>query len=260
MIKKFLVGAAMAASMFAMSAHASATLTNWYIDTDGAAGAAGKVKVTDYLDLNGQAYVHNEFTSATTYNFNEAGTFLTVLADGTKLLTPALSSTFTASGTGDTNAQKLSFTSGLLTVYSGTTAIATFELLTGSANLAGNTTLPNNTISLIFKAVTMLDGYFFDSSLNDLSSIVNSPEGLVMGFATTNAVTLTELQDPSGVLALYNDAFADISGPLTQNGTTDLFLSNNGQFRMSVPEPSTLSLFGLALVGFGFSARRKSKV
>ena len=38
-----------------------------------------------------------------------------------------------------------------------------------------------------------------------------------------------------------------------------LYFSNNGQFRLAVPEPSMLSLFGLALLGLGFMTRRKFK-
>lgn len=258
MIKKSLMSAALAASMLVLSAPASATLTNWYVDTDGAGGNAA-VAVQDYLDLNGRAYVHNTFTSATTFNFNEVGSFLTVLADGATPLSPLLTSQFVGSGSG-TLGGSLSFNAGgTLTVFSGATQIATFTLLEGSANLVANSTLPNGTVSLIFKATSLATGYFFDQYMNDLAAIANSPEGLVLGFATTNAISLPQTVDASLVTA-YNTAFnPDVTGPITPNGSTDLFLSNNGQFRMSVPEPSTLSLFGLALVGFGFSARRKAK-
>ena len=52
MMKKLLAGAAVAASLFSLSAPASATLTNWYLDTDGAGGAA-PVQVQDYWIVTG---------------------------------------------------------------------------------------------------------------------------------------------------------------------------------------------------------------
>ncbi|WP_394788231.1 flocculation-associated PEP-CTERM protein PepA [Rhodoferax sp.] len=264
MIKKSLMSAALAASMFALSAPASATLSNWYLDADAGGSGAGVV-VKNYVDLNGQAYVDNTFTSATNFTFKEAGSFISLVADSnlSKQLSPSLTSTFTGTGSGTVGATggTLTFDSGTLSVFSGSTLIATFDLLTGSANLGANSTLPNGAVSLIFKATYMLAGYFFTDSTKttDLATLVASPEGLVMGFATTNALPLAldEVNDPDALAAIYNAKFG---GTGITVGAEDLFISNNGQIRLSVPEPSTLSLFGLALVGFGFTARRKSKV
>jgi len=261
MIKKSLMSAALAATMLALSAPASATLTNWYIDTDGAGGNAPQL-VNDYVDLTGRAYVHNTFTSPNSFTFNESGSFLALTADGSSPLSPFLTAKFIGTGSGTTGAGgTLAFDAGgTLKIFSGATQIATFTLLSGSANLVANSTLPNGTVSLIFKATSMATGYFFDKFMNDLSTTANSPEGLVLGFATTNALTLNGNVDPALITA-YNAAFSPaVTGPITPDQVTNLFISNNGQFRMSVPEPSTLSLFGLALVGFGFTARRKSKV
>lgn len=260
MMKKTLTSAALAASLFALSAPASAYLTNWYVDTDGAGGNA-PVFVADYLDLVGQAFVSNTFTGATTFNFNEVGRFTTSTADGGSVLggvdlLPVLTSRFVGTGSGTTGGA-LTFAPGsMLEVYSGATNIASFSLLTGSANLLANSTLPNGTISLIFKAMSMSTDYFFDGFMNDLAPSV--PNGLTFGFATTNAIPLN--QNVASVLVSdYNAAFdPDIAGPVTPNGSTLLYISNNGQYRLAVPEPSMLSLLGLALVGLGFSTRRKS--
>lgn len=269
MIKKALFGAAVAASLFALSAPASATLTNWYIDTDGPGGNP-KVLVSDYLDLTGVAYVHNTFTTPTTFAFNEAGSFNVLSHDGGPPIgsnfNPALTAKFLGSGNGTTGGV-LNFTPGVtstLKVFSGATDIADFFLQAGSANLQAGTVLPNGAISFVFKATRLTAGYFFDSAMNDLSIVANSPTGLLLGFATTNVISLAGGSPPrtvdSTLINAYNTAFTPaVPTLIVANNTTDLYLSNNGQFRLQVPEPSMLSLLGLALVGAGFASRRKSK-
>lgn len=260
MMKKLLAGAAVAASLFGLSVPASATLTNWFIDTDGPGGNA-PVLVHDYLDLTGTAYVHNTFSSPTNFAFNEVGSFLNLSADGSTLLNPALTAQFVGSGSG-TVGGPLSFTpGGSLNVFSGVTNIGTFTLQAGSAVLLANSVLPNGTVSFIFKATHLATGYFFDSAMNDLSLVANSPTGLLLGFATTNVIlaNLNPNNIPANLVTDYNNAFGTGFGTVANNGTTDLALSNNGQFRLAVPEPSALSLFGLALLGLGFVTRRKFK-
>lgn len=266
MIKKSLISAAVAASLFALSSAASAAptpMSNWYIDTDGAGGNA-PVLVQNFLDLVGRAFVENTFTSATTFSFQEAGLFAAATADGGSgvggaNLSPALTANFLATGTG-TAGGTLAFTpGGTLKVYSGATDIADFSLLSGSANLFANSTLPNGTVSLIFQATAMNPGYFFNSSMQDLAAVVSTPEGLVLGMATTN-VTSYNSPIQTALISAYNAGFGTSLVSATGNGSTTLNLSNNGQFAMAVPEPSMLSLLGLALVGFGFTTRRKSKV
>jgi hypothetical protein len=258
MIKKSLIGAAVAASLFALSAPASATLSNWYLDTDGAGGNAS-VQVGDYLDLTGTSFVHNTFTGSS-FTFNEVGNFLVLTADGSTLLAPSLTAKFVGTGSGNLGGNLTFNTGGTLTVFSGTTDIGDFTLQLGSAVLNAGTVLPAGAISFIFKATHLTAGYFFDQNNQDLSLVANDPDGLLLGFATTGVIT-SNSNIPNGLIADYNTAFnPDLTGPITPNGLTDLNLSNNGQFRLEVPEPSMLSLLGLALVGFGFTTRRKSKV
>ena len=259
---KALLTAAVTAGMLALSAPASATLTNWYVDTDGAGGNA-PVLVRDYLDLTGISYVNNTFNggSGTTFDFKEVGRFSALTADGGTFnggsnLNPNLNTYFTANGNGTTGGL-LNFIAGTLNVFSGATNIANFDLMSGSANLAANSTLPNGTVSLIFKATSMVNGYFFDQNMNDLAPIANSFDGLIFGFATTNAISGTS-QVPVELISDYNAAFnPDITGPIFGDGRNNLYLSNNGQFRMEVPEPGMLSLFGIAFLGMGFLGRRR---
>lgn len=270
MIKKSLISAAVAASMFALSSTASAAyLTNWYIDPDGAAGAAGKTQVAEYLNIQGTSFIQNTFANLDGDNIVEAGegfTFkeaanFTAGSTGpfpSNTFNPLVSGVFTAEGSGFVGGN-LSFSSGVLELYSGAINFGTFELSAGEAVLAPGGLVPNGFFTLTFKALNLDAGYLFNAAMEDLSLIVDDPEGLLFGFSTTNA---TELPGQTANAPLVADYTAAFGAPVStvDNGTTTLYLGNGGQYRLEVPEPSMLSLLGLALLGVGFSTRRKSKI
>lgn len=266
--KRTFVALAVASSMLAVAPANAAFLSNWFIDTDGAGVAAGKVQVTDHLDLLGQGFIQITPTSASTFNFNEFGTFgIASIDDGSTFLSPVLTAQFTARGTGLLNASgSITFTPGatntFLNLFSGATNIASLSLTAGSANLVANSTIPNGTISLIFNVDSLASGYFFDAGMNDLAGVVSSPDGLLLGFATTNVIALSQTVSTT-LLNGFNSAFGTALAPgsIVTNASnptaTNLLISNPGQFRLQIPEPGSMALLGIGLLGLALASRRK---
>jgi hypothetical protein len=243
---------------------ANAYLTNWYLDSDGA-GANTAVEVQEYVDLNGRAYIHNTFTGPGTFNFNEAGTFVSNLVDSSTSIV-ALNSTFTGTGSGVVGSG-ISFSAGALNIYAGAVSaanlIGTFVLSAGEGSLSGSSLVPNGQISLVLQATYLKSGYFFRDAAGtqDLSTEIAS--GLFFGFASTNASTLSNWGGNGGttdtsLTNLYNANFDPDITHISNDGQQNLVISNNGQFRLQVPEPTSLALLGLGLAGLASVRRRKS--
>lgn len=250
------------AATLAFAGSANAFLTDWTLDTNGAA-AGGQVNVAEYLDIVGQSYIHNTFSGPSNFTFQDAGMFTAATHDGFFLLPNALSTTFTATGAGSIGPSggSLAFTGGTLNVFSSTsTLIGTFSLVSGSGLLQPNSVLPNGQLSILFQATFLAPGYFFKGA-TDLSTEVGG--GLVFGFATTNASLVTGPSAISSALANVGPLYAATFGSLpstTNYGIDNIVVGNNGQYRLQVPEPISLALVGVALLGMGATARRRKDV
>lgn len=260
LLKKTAVTLTTAAAL-AFAGSANAFLTDWTLDTNGGA-AGGQVSVAEYLDIVGQSYIHNTFSSPSNFTFQDAGKFVAATADGFMPLPNAIHTTFTATGSGSVSLSggSLTFSTGTLNVFSSTNLlIGTFALIGGSGALLPNSVLPNGELSLSFLATYLAPGYFF-KDVTDLSSEVAG--GLVFGFATTNASLVTGANAIGSALAnvgpLYTATFGTL--PTTTNyGSENLVVGNNGQYRLQVPEPVSLTLTGIALLGLGATTRRRKE-
>lgn len=275
-LKKTILAASVVCGLTISSA-ANAVLTNWYLDQDGAA-AGTATKITSFLDITGGALISLTPTGGTSFDFTEWGGVTSKShdfgLDYSADQTMQLASLFTASGNG-TFGGAASFLSGTLELYSlalgqwGTTngtfgvtgsPIATFAITAGGLQVnPDGTPIANGQVQIVAKAISMDAGYFFQDALKtiDLSSIVNSPDGLLFGFATTNANFIPTDQLNSDFASEMRD-YSGLGGSVINDPTLGQFyVSNNGQYRLQVPEPGSLALVGIALLGL-VSRRRQS--
>ena len=100
-------------------------------------------------------------------------------------------------------------------------------------------------------------GYFFRENGDDLSM------ESIMAFAFTNANTVgnptqTLVSEVACEYAQFGGA--GCNGEAYANTPGYFFVSNNGQFKLAeVPEPGSLALFGIAMLGAGVMSRKRAK-
>jgi PEP-CTERM motif len=262
---------------FAGTAQAD-VINDWYFNPNGGGYAAAQ-QITEYLDINGNAFIQLAPISATEFSFTEAGVFNSVQADSNGQLFPVnyaggnISATFNAVG-GGIFGNAFAFSSGSISVYQnpangqyGSTLgtygadlgnlIATFDILPGGGGLvdASGTPLSNGMINVYAQASWLADGYFFDPLGNDLAG------GSILAFAFTNANTIGSPNDTQVNEIICGEAGwagDGCNGNDYSNLPGDhLFVSNNGQFKLAVPEPGSLALLGISLLGLATVRRRK---
>lgn len=284
MWKKLLTVAAMGTAFAAAPAHAF--LLNWTLDPDGAGGPSGGTLISEFLDIVGPSYVETSVPNmAGQFTFNEFGAVGVAGHDGFQPIPFAapggdLAALFDISGNA-TLGGAVNYTGGTISVYSNVPAtfatsagtygadtgvlIGTFSPTTGSG-LIDPTGIPNGVQTIAAMATFLAPGYFFDGA-TDLSTLVGS--GLVFGFATTNA---SYVVNPSALVTSELVGGGGTSGPFTNclpgqvsgqgactglTGAGSFIISNNGQYRLQVPEPGSLALVGLSILVLGAFTRRR---
>lgn len=286
LLKKLATAAAVSFAMVG-AAHADAVMNNWIFNPAGT-GVAGGETVRQYLDINGNAFIQIAPTGGSSFSFTEHGVFSSVQADGNSSnLFPVdygrtITATFDATGSGTFNGG-FSFNGGTISIYSQDsslkqygktsdgiyganlgTLIATFDIIVGGGGVVDATGNPTNNgqVTVLAKATSpggLKSGYFYNSAGTDLSSAD------LLSFAFTNANTYSNASDllVSEVACQYSGFTGAGCGTGTYaNSSSAFFVSNNGQFKLAeVPEPGSLALFGIAMLGAGVvSRKRASKV
>ncbi|MEW6021293.1 MAG: flocculation-associated PEP-CTERM protein PepA [Pseudomonadota bacterium] len=280
-LKKLTCAAAVAMSM-ASAAHAGPVLNDWVFNPNGGGYEAGQ-EINEYLDVNGNAFIQINPTGGTSFSFTEHAVFNIVQADGNGALFPVnyaggnITATFEATGTGNFSGA-FSFSGGTIRMYQNPTngqyagtegvyganlgnLIAEFSVLAGGGGLvdASGSPVNNGQVTVMAKAMPgqLAEGYFFNSDGDDLS--LES----ILSFAFTNANTVGEPQGNlvSEVACQYAGfTGAGCNGEAYANAPGYFFVGNNGQFKLAeVPEPGSLALFGIAMLGAGVAARKRAK-
>lgn len=278
------LASAAALTMAFASANASTVINNWGFNPQGT-GFTTSTKIQESLDVAGNAFIALTATGANTFSFTESAAFAILSKDGGKRLgnfANGVTATFQATGTGTFNGA-FTFTGGTINIYSsaednyGTatpngvygantgTLIASFKVMAGGGGLVDGSGNPtgNGQVSVFAQALTpggLQPGYFFNSAGVDLSGQD------ILSFAFTNA-NGTGTPDPVAVKEIACE-FGGYTGPGCTTGTYSnvpgqyIFVGNNGQFKLAeAPEPGSLALFGIAMLGAGVvSRKRNSKV
>ncbi|QOL50073.1 flocculation-associated PEP-CTERM protein PepA [Massilia litorea] len=279
-LKKLACAAAVAMTV-AGGANAATVLNDWVFNPIGGGYASGQ-QVNEYLDVNGNAFIQINPTGGSSFSFAEHAVFNIVQADSNSQLFPVnypggnISATFEATGTGNFSGA-FSFSGGTIRMYQnatnqyGTSAgiyganqgnmIAEFTVLAGGGGLVDASGSPTNNgqVTVLAKASqgSLDSGYFFRENGQDLST------ESIMAFAFTNANTVA---NPTSILVdevacqYANFTGNGCNGSAYANTPGSFFVSNNGQFKLAeVPEPGSLALFGIAMLGAGVVSRKRAK-
>jgi hypothetical protein len=285
-IRTALIATALAAAAFSPTTFAQALIQNWELKP---AVTADNTHISQLLFV-GESFIHNTFGGGpTTFTFTDAGVFnIFGINGGTPLhlgggqLTAVYSG---GTGSGSLATGNFSFNAtGTLNFYYNTAQtystticpgagcnnygasdgmlIGTFKQLATPPGQTAGTIDPNGTpsanghITSLFQATFLAAGVWLDSATVDLAGSIP----FLLGFTTVNASEDTTANGvcPSATCTIDPNLVGALGGTLPNDPPNSFLVSNGGQFKLErVPEPGTIALLGLGLLGLGFVATRR---
>jgi hypothetical protein len=274
--KQSVLGVATACVLASTSAHAA--FSSFWFDADGA-NPGNAVLVNEFFDINTRFLAQNTYdtTPGTTYTFNQYGTAnitgidsLGYSGNATSMAAQAaVGVKFAGNGIGDLAGQTVTFQGGTIRFYNPafSTLFAEFSIIGDSG--ATSSGIPNGFSTLVGRSSFIDAGYFF----KDIGGVMGADlmcsgqaciDASIYNFATTNVSLVTNQNSLNGIDGLLSAAFTD-AAVQNANGVnlfdtsgrpTQFYASSNGQDRLQIPEPGSLALFGLGLVGLVVARRR----
>ena len=141
--------------------------------------------------------------------------------------------------------------------------IASFEVVAGAGG--GNIDLSDldGNVNVVFRATDIAEGWLFDTDGTDISTLLD-PEGdpLLIAFSDSNFdICVPGDPDCEPSQFIEGGAFDALGTPYpTEFNEFDFFADEDGSINLAVlPEPGTLAVFGLGLLGLGIAVRRRQR-